>query len=78
MKRSVVAAILATIYLLLYCICLQFDALRVIGIALYLCSPVVVAALAIIVVSEGKYTGPELGEEEFGYQDKSKETLGLF
>lgn len=78
MKRSVVAAILATIYLLIYCFCLQFDELRTIGIALYLCSPVVVAALAIIIVSDGKYTGPELGEEEFGYQDKDKKQLGLF
>lgn len=71
MKRSVVSAILATVYLLLYCICLQFDALRAIGIVLYLCSPVVVAALAIIIVGDGNYTGPELGEKEFGYQDRS-------
>lgn len=70
MKRSVVAAILATVYLLFYCICLQFDELRTIGIALYLCSPVVVAALAITVVGDGKYKGPELGEDEFGYQDR--------
>ena len=79
MKRSVIAAILATVYLLLYCCCLQFTALRAIGIGMYLFSPVVVVALVIAVVKGDNYTGRELAEgEEFGYQDKDKSQLGMF
>ena len=79
MKRSIWAAGLATVYLLIYCCCLQFEALRNIGIGMYLFSPVIVASLAFIVIGDGKYTGRELGEgEEFGYQDKDNNQLGLF
>ncbi|WP_162915494.1 hypothetical protein [Paraflavitalea soli] len=76
MKRSTIAAVLATLYLLIYCFCLQMDALRIIGVGLYFFSPVVMIGLAMIVIKDGKYNGPELGEEEFGYQDRDKKTLG--
>ena len=79
MKRSTIAAVLATVYLLVYCCCLQFTALRAIGVGLYLFSPIVVVALAIAVVKGEHYTGRELAEgEEFGYQDKATSELGLF
>jgi len=76
MKRSTIAAVLSTLYLLIYCFCLQWDALRTIGVGLYFFSPAVVIGLALIVVKDGKYNGPELGEDEFGYQDRDKSTLG--
>lgn len=78
MKRSTITALLATVYLLLYCICLQLGPWRNIGIGLYLFSPVVVVALAITIVKDGKYTGPFLDNEEFGYQDKDRSELGMF
>jgi hypothetical protein len=30
------------------------------------------------VLKHGKYDGPELGDDEFGYCDKNKDELGVF
>ena len=79
MKRPAVAAILATIYLVLYCITLQFEYLRPIGMYMFLFSPLIVLWLVYTVIRHGRYTGRELDEqEEFGYQDREKDSLGMF
>jgi hypothetical protein len=79
MKKYQIAILLATVYLLVYV--LLFDAgatERVIG-ALFSLSPLVVIWMVVQVLKHGHYTGKELEDgEEFGYEDRAKETLQFF
>ncbi len=79
MKKYQIAILLATVYLLVYV--LLFDARasdRVIG-ALFSLSPFVVIWMVIQILKHGHYTGKELeAGEEFGYEDRAKETLHFF
>lgn len=76
--KDILAVCLATVYLLVYCVLLQFNHTRNFGIGMFLFSPVLMGWTAYTVLKYGKYNGPELGDEEFGYQDKVKDDLGVF
>jgi hypothetical protein len=45
---------------------------------MFLVSPFLLIWMVVTVLKSGKYEGPELGENEFGYQDKNKDDLGIF
>ena len=46
---------------------------------MFLFSPLIVLWLVYTVIRHGRYTGRELDEqEEFGYQDREKDSLGMF
>jgi hypothetical protein len=74
-----VVTILVTIYLIVYTLLHQAGAsLTLLGI-LFLLSPFLVVWMAYTILRYGSYHGKELGEEEeWGYQDKNKDDLGVF
>lgn len=74
---DILAVCLVTIYLAVYCTLIQFDASRNYGLMMLLCSPVFIVWMVVTVLKYGKYKGRELGDDEFGYQDKSKDELGV-
>ena len=67
-----------TVYLLVYIELLQFENMEIYGFAMLLFAPFLICWMVYTVLKYGKYSGPELGEEEFGYQDKQKDQLGVF
>ena len=72
------AVVAGTFYLVVYCVVIQFDFLRGIGWMMLLLYPLQIAWIAITIFKHGKYQGPNLDKEEFGYQDKEKNELGIF
>lgn len=76
LKSPSFAALFASIYLLIYVLFLQLDIFANLSAILFFCSPVVLIWLAYTVIRYGRYEGEELKEdEEWGYQDKSREQL---
>lgn len=69
---------LLSIYLVVYCTLLQFNVAIDYAILMWICSPVFLIVTVIMILKYGRYNGPELGENEFGYQDKNKDELGVF
>jgi hypothetical protein len=62
-----------TVYLVIYTDLLHTGASANITTLLFALSPFFVVWMAITIMKYGKYTGPELGEnEEWGYQDVDK------
>jgi len=72
------AVIIVSIYLVIYTILLQLGLPIGYTIYLWILSPFLVVGMVYTVLKYGKYEGRELGEDEFGYQDKSQEELGVF
>ena len=68
-----------TLYLIIYTLLHQSGAsLKVLG-AMFLASPFLVIWMAYTILKYGSYNGRELAEnEEWGYQDKNKDELGVF
>ena len=67
-----------TLYLFIYAGLIQFDQTIGYGVIMLLFSPLLICWMVYTVLKYGKFEGPELGDEEFGYQDKSKDKLGVF
>jgi hypothetical protein len=67
-----------TVYLFIYIGPPQFEPAITYCIIMLLFSPILICWMVFTVLKYGKYEGPELGYEEFGYQDKSKDELGIF
>jgi hypothetical protein len=76
--KDILAVILVSLFLLLYCALLRFDSTFRIALIMFLVSPFLLIWMVVTVLKSGKYEGPELGENEFGYQDKNKDDLGIF
>lgn len=77
-KKDTVSVIVVTAYLVLYCILLQFEATLGFAVWMFALSPVALIWMVLRILKHGTYNGPALGEEEFGYQDKDKEELGVW
>ena len=46
---------------------------------MFILSPILLVWMVVVVLKHGKYNGPELkGGEEWGYQDKARDELGVF
>lgn len=75
---DILAVIVVTIYLIVYCALLQFENTPKYSMLMFLFSPVMIIGMVYIVLKYGKYDGPGLGNDEFGYQDKNKDDLGTF
>ena len=78
LHKDIVSVSLATFYLFIYWELLQFENTRDYAIVMFLFSPLVILWMVFTVLKNGKYNGPELEDEEFGYQDKGKDELGMF
>jgi hypothetical protein len=77
-KPAVVTGIV-TAYLVLYYILFQAAVADDIIIGMFIASPFLVIWMAITILKYGKYNGPELKENEnWGYQDRDKDSLGTF
>ncbi|MGZ3901553.1 MAG: hypothetical protein ACXVNM_13710 [Bacteroidia bacterium] len=75
---DIIAVITGTFYLLCYCILLQYETTKSIALIMLGIAPFMLVWMVYTVLKHGKYNGPELNGEEFGYQDKNKDELGTF
>jgi hypothetical protein len=78
MTRASFSVLFASIYLLIYFIFCQLNGTAGIAIMMFFLSPFVIIWMVFSVLKYGKYNGKELDAEEFGYQDRKKEELGVF
>lgn len=78
MKKDIRAIVMVSLYLVCYCILLQFEQTRNLAYVMLGCAPFVLVWMVYTVLKKGKYSGPELGKNEFGYSDKKNEDLGRF
>ncbi|MFY7652395.1 MAG: hypothetical protein ACOVQE_06810 [Chitinophagaceae bacterium] len=79
MKPDKTAAIIVTIYLLVYTILHQVGASATLISVLFIFSPFLVGWMVYTILKKGAFKGKELtNDEEFGYQDKEKDSLGIF
>ncbi|MEO6670807.1 MAG: hypothetical protein ABIN36_15110 [Ferruginibacter sp.] len=77
-RKDIFSVCLVSIYLLIYIELLQFDNTQKYGIIMFLFSPFLICWMVYTVLKHGKYKGRELNDDEFGYQDKSTDELGVF
>jgi hypothetical protein len=78
LRKDIFAVILVTVYLFIYITLLQFESTQQYGLFMLPLSPFLIGWMVYTVLKHGKFDGPELGNDEFGYQDKRKEDLGVF
>ena len=77
-KPAVVTGIV-TAYLVLYYILFYAGVADDIIISMFIASPFLVIWLVVTLLKHGQYNGPELSDnEEWGYQDRDKNSLGTF
>jgi len=74
-RKPIFAVITISIILILYCVLLNTNAPRSLSYFIFSISPFLLVWLVYTVLRFGTYTGKELDEEEWGYQDKSKDEL---
>ena len=71
MKKSVLAASLASMYLLGYLLAFNFNAPADVILFMFLLAPFIVIWMAVTILKDNSVTIPELKEgQEWGYQDK--------
>ncbi len=78
LRNDVFAAAVTTIYLVIYVALIQFENTQPYAIGMFIFSPLLVCWMVITIIKFGKYKGPSLGDDEFGYQDVDKENIGIF
>ncbi|MBS1916888.1 MAG: hypothetical protein JST87_11470 [Bacteroidetes bacterium] len=78
MRKDIFSAGLVSAYIVAYCILLQVEDALNYALMMLALSPLLLIGLVIVVLKDGKYSGKELGENEFGYQDKDTNSLGMF
>jgi hypothetical protein len=76
--KDILAVLTVTAYLIFYIALLQNENTRGYALLMLAFSPLLIIGMAYVVLKYGKYDGPELGNDEFGYQDKDKDDLGIF
>jgi len=77
-KKDIVAITITTLYLIVYCELLQFKATEDVAMIMLLLSPVIIVWMVYTALKHGRYTGRELGKDEFGYVNKSNDESGVF
>lgn len=77
LANDIFAIWVSTADLVLYIVLLQFEKTHKYAVYMLLFSPVLVVWLVYTVLKSGMYKGPELGDDEFGYQDRSKDDLRI-
>ena len=78
LRKDIFSVGLVTFYLFIYCELMLFETTAKYAMVMLLFSPLLIFWMVFAILQYGKYSGSELGEEEFGYQDKKKEELGVF
>jgi hypothetical protein len=78
MRNDKISIVVVTLYFVIYLILLQFESTQTYGFLMLSVAPFLLVWMAYTILKYGRYNGPELGNEEFGYQDKSKDQLKTF
>jgi hypothetical protein len=79
MKRYEISIAIATGYLLIYLILFAANAPLWMAFLLFCLSPIPVIWMSYQILTDAIYSGKDLdANEEFGYQDVNKNTLGFF
>jgi hypothetical protein len=77
-KPSVVVGVVTGV-LLLYCVLIGFNLSINLANLIFAVSPLLLLWMTYTIIRHGIFNGKELQEaEEWGYQDKNKEELGMF
>ena len=78
MRKPSFAVLVATVYMAVYIIFFYRTDFNVV-LAMFLAAPAVLGWMAYTILKYGKFNGKELGpDEEWGYSDKDKNSLGVF
>jgi hypothetical protein len=72
------STVAGSFYLAVYCVLLLFQNTREYALVMFLFSPPLIGWIVYTVLKYGKFKGNDLADDEFGYQDKSKDDLGVF
>jgi predicted membrane chloride channel (bestrophin family) len=67
--KTEIAVVAGTLYILVYCIILQFQSLLALAWIMVLSFPLVICWVAYTILRIEKYDGPPLDDAEFGYQE---------
>lgn len=79
LRNSTFAVVTVSLLLLFYVVLLRTGWLAPLAGLVYALSPLFMLWLVYTVIRYGKYSGKELQEnEEWGYQDRNKDELGIF
>jgi uncharacterized protein with PQ loop repeat len=70
LRSGIFAVVLVTVYLFTYNLLLHFETTARVAISMLVFSPFLVCWMVYAVLKHEKYSGRDLGEDEFGYQDK--------
>ena len=77
LRNDIFSAGMVSFYLFIYCILLQFETTFSYAMGMLLFSPCILAWMIYTILKHGKYTGEELGDQEYGYQDKMTGKPGI-
>ena len=68
--KDILAAIVVTLYLLIYCQLLWFEKTQVLALIMLTFSPVMIIWMVYMVIRHGTYNGRSLDKDHYGYQDR--------
>ena len=78
LRNTTFAAIFSTSYLVVYIVMLNVPVFLPYAELMLLLSPALMLWLVYAALKYGRHNNTTLGDEEFGYQDKNKNELGIF
>jgi len=78
LRKDIFSVGLVTFYLFIYCELMMLETTVKYAMTMLLFAPLLICWMVFTVLKYGKYNGSELGDDEFGYQDKKKDELGVF
>lgn len=78
LRNDTFSVVFVTLYVFIYSVLLQFESTLSFAIGMLLISPFLIFWMVYTILKYGKYNGKGLGTDEFGYQDKNKDELGVF
>jgi hypothetical protein len=79
LKNPTIAVTMVTAYLVLYYMLFYLNAAFEVLALMFILSPLLLVWMVVVVLKYGKYNGPGLKEgEEWGYQDRARDELGVF
>ena len=73
-----ISAAIGTVYICIFCALFFFPGTENWAILMVIFFPFLMIWIIYLILKNGKYEGPELGDNEFGYQDRKEEDLGIF
>lgn len=77
-KRENLSVAIVTCWIVVYCVLLLFEENASYAIVMLTLFPLLMFWMIYQILKHGKYKGPELKNDEFGYQDKDKNELAVF